>query len=97
MFADDPTYVTEAGQNTFTVRTTSRDNSFSVQCESKNEAGTLYTTSVLNVYGMFLYATSAINVYGMLLCTTSALNVYGMYVIICSLCSQCLRCFAICN
>ena len=69
MFTDDPAYVTEAGQNTFTVGSTNREDSFAVQCESKNEAGTLFTTSVLNVYGMLLY-------------TTSVLNVYGMYVII---------------
>ena len=78
LFADNPAYVTDVGLNTFTVRTNSRDNSFSAQCESKNEAGTLYTTSVLNVYGMLLYKTSVLNVYGMLLYATSALNVYGM-------------------
>ena len=37
----------------------------------------LYTTSVLNVYGMLLYTTSVLNVYGMLLYTTSVLNIYG--------------------
>ena len=53
IFIDDPAYVTAAGQNTFTVGSTNRDDSFAVQCESKNRAGTLYTTSVLNVYGKF--------------------------------------------
>ena len=79
IFIDDPPYVTAAGQNTFTVGSTNREDSFAVQCESKNKAGTLYTTSVLNVYGMLLYSTSVLNVYGMLLYTTSVLNVYGMF------------------
>ena len=63
--------------NRFTVGSTKRDESFAVQCESEGAAGTLYTTSVLNVYGMLLYTTSVLNVYGMLLYTTSVLNIYG--------------------
>ena len=70
----------QVGENIFTVENANRDNSFAVQCESKNEAGALYTTSVLNVYGMLLYTTSVLNVYGMLLYTTSVLNVYGTLV-----------------
>ena len=78
IFIDDPPYVTAAGQNTFTVGSTNREDSFAVQCESKNEAGTLYTTSVLNVYGKLPHAPNVLNVYGMLTRAPNVLNVYGM-------------------
>ena len=70
--------------NRFTVGSTKRDESFAVQCESEGAAGTLYTTSVLNVYGMLLYTTSVLNIYGKLLLqpyTTNHVNVYGMLLI----------------
>ena len=77
MFIDDPPYVTESGPNTFTIGSTNRDDSFAVQCESTSAAGTLYTTSVLNVYGVLLNLISVLNVCGMLLYAKSVLNVYG--------------------